>query len=343
MSWPSSIDAIVARDKKVSDLWRQAADGEISFERAAELIHSVEHSAVETSPKHGSQVAAKKRVAAADPGRTERLAARKRLAAGAMPPDLAAHLTVSEQAVGAVVARHCRMAGSACTLAIETIAELSFVSIRTAQMAVNKLDALNLIACLRRPRRGRKHDTNQLVIKSVAWRQFLWKRAAIARLDRVQKPAPEKDNTYPLYFTEKRRLGGKKALCAASHRPSDLETWISPQSEAWLAPFRKAAGDCLNPASVGLHDPGPLTRLLNRGFTEEDLFAGIAAVRRRHDRSGRASTIWSWDYFQPAITEARDKRTRLASGGDTGTISKAPGHATTAGDPRKGGAQLRDR
>ncbi|MEP0313195.1 hypothetical protein [Hyphomonas sp.] len=277
----SSIDAIVARDKKTSDIWRQVTNGEISFKRAAELIHPVEHSAAEDSPKHGSPVTAKKRAAASDPAKAERLAARKRLAAGAMPPDLAAHLTVAEQAVGAVIARHCRMAGSACTLAIETIAELSFVSTRTAQMAVNKLDALNLIACLRRPRRGRKHDTNQLVITSVVWRQFLWKGAAIARLDRVQKPAPEKDNSYPLYFTGKKRLGGKKAVCTASQRPSDLETWISPQSQAWLAPFRKAAGDCLNPASVGLHDPGPLTRLLNRGFTEEDVFAGIAAVRRR--------------------------------------------------------------
>ena len=159
------------------------------------------------------------------------------------------------------------------------------------------------------------------MVTSHLWREYLWKRAAEARLDRVKKSAPEKDRNYPLYFTE--RLGEKSASGSVAPNRRRRHVWTTPKSEAWLDRFRKAAGETLNPAALNLHDPGPITRWLNRGFTEADVFAGIKAVRQRHEGGERSQSVWTWEYFEPAVVEARNKRVAVSVAGGTPNAAKA--------------------
>lgn len=285
----ANIEATIARDRRISDIWRLVADGKLDFDRAAELTGGRERQRPEPSPTIDKPRSIRRR---ADPARAKRLIARKKLAAGAVPPNLVGELTVSEQAVAAVIANQCRMKSRSCTLAVSTLATRAFVSTRSVQLALKKLELLGLIACLRRPRPGQKHATNRIMVTSLEWREHIWKHAAIARLDRVKKSAPEKDsnyNYYPLNSTD--GLGEKSARrTVASNRPR-RHIWTTPKSEAWLDRFRKAAGDTLNPGAIGLHDPGPITKWLNRGFTEADVLAGITAVRRRHEGGERQQTV----------------------------------------------------
>ena len=114
-----------------------------------------------------------------------------------------------------------------------------------------------------------------------------------------KNPHPKRQINLPPNFTAKKQkgLGGRQRFLP-----------LSDKADAWLDPSRIAAGDCLNPNSILLRDPGPLTRLLVSGCTETDLVAGIRQIALRHSNSSRSGTIWSWDYFNPAILAARTRR-----------------------------------
>jgi hypothetical protein len=134
---------------------------------------------------------------------------------------------------------------------------------------------------------------------SKRWLEHLRERAAVKRFGGVQKSTPKEadKSTSELHSKKQKGLGGRQRFLP-----------LSDKADAWLDPSRIAAGDCLNPNSILLRDPGPLTRLLVSGRTETDLVAGIRQIALRHSNSSRSGTVWSWDYFNPAILAARTRR-----------------------------------
>ena len=306
----AALEATIARDRQVSAVWRRVADGEISFDAAETLTTSHVVGArdqfsrnLRLSQPNPKPVAKRylhdtQRSTRPPAERARRLADRKRLAVDAFPSDPAwADFTTTERAVAKVIGRACRMR-KGCTMAVATIAERAFCSVRAVQAATRKLEAAGVIVCLARRLKGhRSNETNQIIVKSQAWLEYLRKRAALARIDRVQKSAGEQNSTCSVNLTE---VGGKKT------RP-----WFATtaKSENWLARFRVLAGPCLNPGAGLLSDPGPLTRLMARqACSQDDVLKGVRDVRRRHERSGRSGAVWSWEYFAPAIEAARDHR-----------------------------------
>ena len=340
----AALEATIARDRRVSAIWRRVADGEIAFDAGAALLTleagakrrlADEYDAAQERgeiSKQGAHVpegnmktddlglsrkdihearmirdadeaepdrrpAKQKRVTLPADERAQRLADRKRLAIDAFPCDPEwADFTVAERAVAKVIGGACRMRRG-CTLAVATIAERAFCSVRAVQAATKKLEQAGLIVCLQRRLKGRRNETNQIVIKSQEWLEYLRQRAVLVRRDRVQKTGVEQGSSYPVNST---RVGGKHT-----------QRWFATtaKSEGWLARFRTLAGPCLNAGAGLLADPGPLTRLMaQQACATDDVLKGIREVRRRHERSGRSATVWSWEYFAPAIEAARDRR-----------------------------------
>lgn len=296
------MDSVVARDRAISQVWQRCASGEITFDEAARIVGGEANCTKDelaklatsndrTHPRRG-------RSTRTDAEREERLKARKALAAGALPADVVrkGNLTVADQAVAAVIARLCRM--GKCTAAVETIARMAYVSVRSAQLAIAKLDKHELIARLARPIACRKNDTNLVVITCRRWLAYIKEMAVLRRFHRVQKSEGEQDCKNNLV-----NITTKNGLPVRSRFQP-----LTGKAAAWLRPFRETAGACLNPTAVLLHDPGPLTRLFVGGATFADVIAGIQKVALRHERSGRVGDVSSWKYFAPAIAAASERR-----------------------------------
>jgi hypothetical protein len=158
------LEATLRRTHAHIEVWRRLADGAITDAQALFLIgmppdNSPSHTVA--APALASPKALKRPRRQQSEGEKLRLERRKKLAAGALPPDLIGNLTIADMAVAEVVSRHARMKGHSCTLSMATLAEQAFVSPRTAQLAVRKLDELRLVACLIRKRQTKDNDTNQ--------------------------------------------------------------------------------------------------------------------------------------------------------------------------------------
>jgi len=127
---------------------------------------------------------------------TERLMARrKRIQPRWLPPQVAQHLTLGQQAVASAVARVIARKGK-CTMSVATLMSEADVSETVVHNFLREGAAEGLISVEARTHPGRRSDTNLVTITNPEWRQWLKLRE---RGGRVQKDAP---NPYPLYQSE---------------------------------------------------------------------------------------------------------------------------------------------
>lgn len=103
----------------------------------------------------------------------ERISRRRRLvAAGPLPPQLAAKLTPGQTAVLAIVADECRRSGC-CDRSLAELAARAGVCRSLAQAAVRLAARLGLLRIEERPQKGRKNLTNVITIVSAEWRTWI--------------------------------------------------------------------------------------------------------------------------------------------------------------------------
>jgi hypothetical protein len=107
------------------------------------------------------------------PDRQRSLERRRRWAAsGALPPQIAAAFTTSEQAVLAVLARQVQQGGT-CSLPVDQIAALAGVCRSSAQAAIRQARALGLVHVRERRRRGLPSLTNVITVIDRSWSSWL--------------------------------------------------------------------------------------------------------------------------------------------------------------------------
>ncbi|MGO9432132.1 hypothetical protein [Rhodoblastus sp.] len=89
-----------------------------------------------------------------------------------MPPAIAAHFTLGEQAVLAVVAREVQRSGR-CEFCLDKIAAIAGVCRTLVQNSIREARRLGLLAMTERRRRGAKSLTNVISIVSAEWSGWL--------------------------------------------------------------------------------------------------------------------------------------------------------------------------
>lgn len=110
---------------------------------------------------------------ASDP---DKIARRRRWAAsGWLPPQIAARFTLAEQAVLSVISKQ-HMEHGRCALCIGAIAAKAGVGRTSVQNALRVARTLSLASVRERRHRGRKSETNVVMIVSKEWTSWLRKR-----------------------------------------------------------------------------------------------------------------------------------------------------------------------
>jgi hypothetical protein len=117
-------------------------------------------------------------VAGAEP---EKVTRRRRWAAsGYLPPQIAARFTLAEQSVLSVISKQ-HMEHGRCALCIGAIAARAGVGRTTVQNALRVARRLGLASVQERRYRGRKSETNVVMIVSKEWTSWLARRARSAK------------------------------------------------------------------------------------------------------------------------------------------------------------------
>lgn len=151
-------------------LWRAYAEGHVTEEDAQHLSEAIEIRKALPPPLTRRRVGTRPRT-------PESLERRRRwAAAGRLPPQLAAHFTLAEAAVLAVVAFQCSR-HQTCCLPLDAIAALAGVSRTTAKNALREAQALGAVRIEERRITGWRNDTNVVSICSPEWRSWLRLRA----------------------------------------------------------------------------------------------------------------------------------------------------------------------
>ena len=156
-------------------LWRAHAEGHLTDDAAAALAEAVEArrariKAGRPQPLPRGSVARRRPVS---PDRRASIDRRRRQAAsGALPPALASHFTLGEQAALSVVVREVQRSGR-CEFCIDKIAALAGVCRSLVQGALREARLLGLLRVTERRRRGAKSLTNVIEIVSVEWSAWI--------------------------------------------------------------------------------------------------------------------------------------------------------------------------
>lgn len=173
-------------DELMRLVWRGLAEGSIDDAAAEELSSRIE--ARRRPPSKNGQAAGTHahRISIFPPRRPqpsrrppETLARRRQLvAAGPMPPHLAAHFTSAEAAALMIIREEVRLRG-ACSSYIAEIAARAGVGRTTVQNAMRRAAELGLITIQERRRPGQKNLTNVIRIVSREWLTWIasWKAA----------------------------------------------------------------------------------------------------------------------------------------------------------------------
>jgi hypothetical protein len=164
-----------------SALWKGFAAGAVSETEAEEmslLIEARKATGAPHSPAGGFQrgratIIPPARKPQRPPVRSAAIERRRRwAAAGRMPPKLAAHFTLGEQAVLAVIALEVTKR-NVCSLAIDAIAALAGVSESTVKRALKQARALGLLTIQERRLSRYRNDTNIVHVISREWLSWL--------------------------------------------------------------------------------------------------------------------------------------------------------------------------
>jgi hypothetical protein len=167
------------------------------------------------------------------PDRRRSLERRRAVAAsGVLPPKIACHFTLGEQAVLSIIGQTVKAAGR-CILPLDAIAAKAGVCRSTAQNALRAAKTLGIIVVTERRFRGRASDFNIVEVSSREW--IVWLRlggTAQRGGDRVQKN--ERDH-YRFYQTatfknkeHRRELEKPTKTCYAKERlPNDIDEKIN--------------------------------------------------------------------------------------------------------------------
>lgn len=210
-------------DAKISDVWKASAAGHLTDAEAEELdgfarsrkVVPIERPAVR---RVGSKP------------RTEGSLGRRRrwVAAGLLPPQVAAIVTMGESAALAVVAAEIVKRG-ACTLTVGAIAGAAGVSETTARNGIRAAREAGLITVRERRVSRWRNDTNVVAIVSPAWRTWLRMRPKGSGCRTVEGTPTKKQNQPFLPFAQVgktglnsngRGLGAKYALRRKAKTPS---------------------------------------------------------------------------------------------------------------------------
>lgn len=148
-------------------LWEAVAAGNVTETEAEELSALIETKAVQTAARPTPRRVGARPRSSASMERRRTWAAR-----GLLPPRLAAHFTLAEAAVLAVVAAEIRRRG-ACSWAIGHIAAVAGVSETTCKRALREARALGLINIEERRVSAWRNDTNVVRIVSAEWQGWL--------------------------------------------------------------------------------------------------------------------------------------------------------------------------
>lgn len=178
-------------DEMMRLVWRGLAEGALDDAAAEELSSRIEarrRPLSQNGPAPGKQA---RRLSIFPPRRPQTsrrsaasLARRRQLvAAGPMPPRLAAHFTSAELAALMVIREEVRLRGT-CTSFISEIAARAGVGRTTVQNATRRAAELGLITIQERRRPGQKNLTNVIRIVSQEWLTWIasWKAARNAAL-----------------------------------------------------------------------------------------------------------------------------------------------------------------
>lgn len=151
-------------------LWRAYGAGEVTEAEAEELSGLIEarRAPVASEPQGSSRSRSGSR-----PRSHASLERRRRWAAsGRLPPALAAHFTIAEQAVLALIAAEVTRRGD-CRLAIGRVAAIAGVSETSVRNAVREARRLGLITVEERRQSAWRNDTNVVCIVSPEWTAWL--------------------------------------------------------------------------------------------------------------------------------------------------------------------------
>jgi hypothetical protein len=156
-------------------LWRAHGEGLLTDDAAAALAEAVEARRARIKGMRPPPLA-KLPTARRRPVSSDRRASidrrRRQAASGALPPALAAHFTLGEQAALSVVVREVQRSGR-CEFCIDKIAALAGVCRSLVQGAVREARRLGLLRMTERRRRGAKSLTNVVEIVSVEWSAWI--------------------------------------------------------------------------------------------------------------------------------------------------------------------------
>ena len=166
-------------------IWRALGEGQITWEEAGSLDGlarerraRIERRAGGSTGRSGPSIG-QARAAAPRPRRdaAAREASRRRrrrvAASGAVPSEIAEHLTSGEIAVLSVVGPEALRARGGCQWAMERIAALAGVCRTVARSALRKAARLGLVTVRERRRRATRSDTNVITLRSKAWTRWL--------------------------------------------------------------------------------------------------------------------------------------------------------------------------
>jgi hypothetical protein len=261
--------------------------------------------------------------------RRERLLQRRALGAGIFPAALitsrfAAPVgapTVADAAVAAVVAaEHVK---GCCMLSIATIAARAFVSERSAQASLRKLQRAGLISIAERRIAAGDNDSNVIRVTDAAWLLHVKEMATVRAIKRegVQKIAPKSriSERNSLSTLLRARDGVRSAINGVDGKGDGLPEEPDGEAERGegqhegvadvpLERFLAVGGASLDTRSLALADIRDLRWLRRKGCSDDDIAEAIRQVAAKHAALGWTGRIVSWTYFVPLAIEERDRR-----------------------------------
>jgi hypothetical protein len=175
-----TLDAAIAAaprcrlDDMARAVWSALAGGQITEHDAERLSMAVEARRAESAIRQP-----KRKTPASEPLKpVQRQAAierrRRQAASGALPPSIAAHFTLGEQAALAVIARAARQQrGGTLQWFTDKIAALAGVSRSTARNAIRKARALGFLHVTEQRVTWWRNAANLITVAAAAWRSWL--------------------------------------------------------------------------------------------------------------------------------------------------------------------------
>ena len=205
-------------------LWGAVADGKVTEAEAEALCALIELRRTERSQPTAADGAqeppGRVRSRTGSRPRTDASLERRRrwVASGRLPPHLAAHFTMGEAAVLAVVAAEA-VRRKDCRLAVGHLAAIAGVSETTVRNAVREAVRLGLVTVEERRVTGWRNDTNVIRIVSAEW--TAWLRLAKGRREGTIAPLPWEEGRSAGRSSQGRGCKSPQGTPTPSSRPVD--------------------------------------------------------------------------------------------------------------------------